>query len=262
VNEVLDRIERELTAAVRENAVNRRRRRSLVTTLAAGVAVLLTAGAGFAAVSGVPSPIERVLGSDSDVGKRPGTLRLDVTLTDPGGLRWTATTYLARNGTVSATSAPEGLRDRLPSVGGGSGFVIADNLLNGPLVSMSLNAVRARGQVHYLLFGSVDARARTVVVELGGERRPALLSSRSLAVPVEQPPRQQLTAVGRQRMAQMPAKVSVRSYAVAFTPDLLVGKRIARATVESTLADGTHRRQPSARYCVSRKCGVQLPRAG
>jgi len=79
-------------------------------------------------------------------------------------------------------------------------------------------------------------------------------------VRVKRPPSEQLTAIGRQRAARMAPTVSVRSYAVAFTPDLLVGKRIVRGRVETTLVDGTHHGQPTARFCVSRNCGVEFPK--
>ena len=261
MNEVLDHLERELTSAARRSNARRHRRRTMVAATVAGLAVVLGAGVGIAAVSHTPPPIDRLLGGDSDFAARPGTARIDLKLTDPGGLRWTTTTYRAKNGTVSATAAPAGLRRELPEVGGANGFVIASNLLNGPLAGLSLNAVRANGRTHYLFFGVVDAQARTVVVELGGQRRQAKLSSATLTVPVERSTRG-LTAEGKRALARMPYEVTVRSYAATFPPDLLADKTFTRARVKTTLADGTRRTQESGPLCVGRRCDVDLPRAG
>ena len=135
---------------------------------------------------------------------------------DPGGLRWFSTTYVANNGMVSSTTAPHRLADREPSVAGASGFVIADNLLNGPLVGMSVNFARRRGVGHYALAGTVDSRVVRMVVELGDAERKAQLAPDTLTIAVETPPAGSLTALGRRRARRMPDAVTLRPYLVTF----------------------------------------------
>ena len=182
MNEVLQHIERELVAGIRRDGARRRRHRRLAATVTLAVAGLLTAAVGIAAVSG---PIDRLLGGGSDLGQRPGSPRLDIRLTDPGGLRWRATVYVSKDGLLSTTAAAEGVRDRLPHVNGANGFVIATVLQRGPLARADVEVVRAMGKAHYIVAGTVDARERSVVVDLGGERRTAMLSAASLTIPVE-----------------------------------------------------------------------------
>jgi hypothetical protein len=157
---------------------------------------------------------------------------------------------------ISSTSAPDGLHQRLAGAGGGRAFNVADNLLNGPIAGVGLDLVRSHGQTHYLFAGTVDARARQVTVTLGGERRDARLTESSLTRPVHVPA-DGLTREGRRRAARMPDKVSIRVYAAGFTPNLLAGQHIVVATLDVTLDDGTHTTMKSARFCVSRRCGVR-----
>ena len=254
MNPVLDAIERELFVALRRRNGRRRRRRSLLTVAGVGLTALAMAGIGIAAVS--DGPIDRLLNGDSPLAKNSAAPREDLHLTDPGGLEWTVTTYTSQSGMLASTAAPVGLSDRLPSAGGSSGFVIADNLLDGPVSGLGLEVVRRDGVEHYLFSGTVTADVREITIELGSERQAAMLSSDAIQVPVEQPPH--LTEIGRERAARMPPAVSVRSYAASFTPDLLADQQIVRATIEAVLTNGTHQTMESGPLCVSAACGARI----
>ena len=254
MNPVLDAIERELLVALRRSNGLRRRRRSLATAAAVALTALATAGIGVAAVTN--GPIDRLLNGNSPLAQSRAASRVDLKLTDSGGLEWTVTTYKSRSGLLASTAAPAGLMDALPSAGGSSGFVVADNLLNGPVADLGLEVVRRKGVEHYLFAGTVTSATNDVTVELGSERQTAKLSSDVIKIAVQRPG--DLTKVGEERAARMPSTVSVRSYAASFTPDLLADQQIVRATIEVVLADGTHRTQESGPLCVSAACGARI----
>jgi hypothetical protein len=263
VNEVLDRIEGPLLAGVRYANNRRERQRRLATVAVAVTLFLLAAGAGIAAVSETAigplfhsdsEPIERLLNGDNQFARQPGSERIDMRLIDPGGLGWTVTGYVARNGLVSGTEAPDGLTDPLPAVGGSSGFVIADNLLNGPISGTGLSVAEHNGRYHYLFSGGVDARAVKVSIRLGPETREAQLSQQVLTLPVEMPADAQLTAEGKARARRMPREVSVRSYAATFTPNFARGEEKVRGVIEVTLGDGTTDSLELGSICVEPGC--------
>jgi hypothetical protein len=173
VNEILSAIERQFVTGLRRRQLRRRRRRTAVIAGALGVVALVAAGVGTAAIT--ETPIDRLLHGDTPYSQAQDSARVDLNLTDARGVRWTAATCRAANGTLSSTAAAEGLPE-LPSVGGANGFVIADGLLNGPLAGIGLTIVRADGEDHYLVSGTADAAARTVAILIGGGRFDARLT--------------------------------------------------------------------------------------
>lgn len=255
MNDVLDTIERELTIAVRRSNARRRRRRTrgLFTGIALSVAV--TAGVGVAAVT--DTPINRLMSGDTLLAQPRGAQRVDLRLQDAGGLGWTVTTYAPRFGGIGMTTAADGLA-ATPTATARSGFTLAEGLLRGPLAGDALDVVRAGGSRHYLYAGTVDASATGVTVRLGGRLLPATLTSQVVSTPVERPAG--LTAYGRKVAERVPDEVRLRTFAVTLVPDELVGRRWVRATVLTTLADGSTHRQRSIRYCVATSCGLRVPR--
>jgi hypothetical protein len=259
MNAVLDRIERELIVAVRRDNTRRRRRRTLRALAVAAAALAMLTAVGFATST---SPLDRLMHSNpGDFGRQRGTTRIDLRVTDPGGLAWTSTAYVARNHTLSESSSAAGLRDEYPGIGFRDAYNIADNLLNGPLAGLSMDFAHAHGQDHYLLAGTVDARARSIVVVLGGERRTAKLSSSTITLPVHIS-YGSLAASGRKHAARMPAEVSVRAYAVTFTPDRFATQPTVSRTITTTLEDGSRHVDGPTRICISRRCGVRYSPAG
>lgn len=259
MNDVLDTIERELMVAVRRGNARRRRRRTLGIFSGAVVAVGLTTGAAIAALTG--TPIERLFGSDMSLSKPPGAPRVDLRVTDPGGLGWTVVTYKARDGSIATVTAADGVRVKTPAVGGRNGYAIADGLLRfGPVAGAELDVVRVRGRDHYLLAGTVEANVERVVVVLGGRSRTATLSRKVVGAPVVKR-MEDLTEEGRAIAARLPDEVRLRTYAATLVPDALAGEVRVKATVVWTLADGSTGRWRSMSFCVSRVCGARAPEA-
>lgn len=261
MNDVLDTIERELVRAIRRSNARRRRRRTLGFLTGAALATGLTAGAGIAGVT--ETPIDQWLGSDSPASKPAGAPRVDVAVTDPGGLRWTVTTYRNAIRQIAVAIAPEGLAaSRRADVTARSGWVMALIMDRyGPVTGGELEVVRRSGRLHYLFAGTVDARARRVVVELGGERYVATLTPEVVSAPVDVPDDEELLPAGAAAAERVPGEVRMRTYVVTLPPDALAGETVVRAVRETTLEDGSTRRQPSARFCVSARCGLRAPRA-
>lgn len=261
MNVVLDRIERELTASIGRRHARRRRRRTLASVVGATLVALALAGAGVAAVS--DSPLDRLLGSDTPLAERPATgdgARLELSLADADGLRWTVAAYPTVDGLVGSTAVPDGLREALPAGGAASGFVLADDLLDDALASNSFELVRsdADGRVHYLLSGLVDARVRRVTVATGDEQLDAHLSAGTISAPVEIPTGD-LTEAGRARASRLPPEVTVRAFAATPAPDSLAARDVVQLTLTLTLADGSVQIARTARCCVASSCGVLPP---
>jgi len=183
---------------------------------------------------------------------------LDLQQTYGGGLGWTVTNYIAKDGTLSGTSAPDGSKaTSFPGVGGASGFIIADNLLNGPLAGIGMQLAEKHGRVHYLFDGLVDARATSIKIQLGPETQAAKLSPAVLTIPVRAPSSDALSEEGKKRLARMPPAINVRSYAATFTPDFLRGQNVTRAKIVTTLKDGSTNTTMSGPLCVSARCGFR-----
>jgi hypothetical protein len=211
-------------------------------------------------VADLPRPIQQVM-SQGTMKIKPGSPLSAVQLTDAGGLGWTSLAYLTDGRAVAHTAAPAGL-DGVPGVWANGAFPIGSGLLHsGSITQATLSFARSGGTDHYLVSGTVDARATTVVVELGGERALAELSLVTLTLPI---PRDDpgLTAEGRRQRARMPDSVSVRAFAATFTPDRLSGLRTARPAFRTTLEGGAVTSSTGARSCVDRGCGAIYPRAG
>ncbi|ADB49717.1 hypothetical protein [Conexibacter woesei] len=259
MNEVLDTIERELMIAVRRSNGRRRRRRSLGMFAAVVLSVGATAGLGVAAV--LDTPIERLFSGSTRLAKPDRAPRVDMRLVDAGGLGWTVTTYVPKFGGIAMTTAADGLEVETPATVARNGFTIADGLLRGPLAGAELDVVRSGGRYHYLYAGTVDASATRVVVRIAGERLPATLTSQTISAPVEAPDPDTLTPHGKKVAARVPDEVSVRTFGVTLTPNALVRRRYVRATIVTTLEDGTTHRQRLAPQCVNTSCGLRAPKA-
>jgi hypothetical protein len=260
--ELLQRIESAVTVSIERQQTARRRRRSMVVAGAGGITLLLTAGVGIAAVTGnlasAPTPIDKELNRQDDFGHKPGEPKIELSATDPGGLGWTSVTYVSRSGTVSSTTAPDDLAEPFPGSGGANGLVIADNLLNGPLVGLSVDLARYHGDDHYAIAGSVDGRVTRMAVQFGSAAAEAQLAPDTITVPVERPPDESVTDLGRRRLRRMPPEVTVRPYLVTFTPNALKKDEFAAPQMTMTLDDGSTRTQRAAQHCVSRSCGARF----
>lgn len=258
MTELTDRIETAVIEAIRNQSTNaRRRRRRPVTLMAAGaVAFLLTTGIGVAALTG--TAIDRLLASDKASGMKPDTTRIDTRVVDSGGLGWTSATYIANNNTVSQTTASDGVDDAFAlQVGGANGFVIADNLLNGPLAAITLAIATKNDAAHYALAGTVDGRVERMTVTVSGAEYSARLAGDRLAVPVKIPT-SGLTAVGKKRAERMPDRVELRPYLVTFSPNSLRGEKVISPKIDLVLADGSSHREEGFRLCVAESCGAHV----
>lgn len=264
---LLDTIEQQLTAGISRERARRRRTRHL--TIGGGAATVALLGAGVGIAANVGSPVERTVNSPGTgrmgFGIAPGAPREDVRVTDPGGLSWTIATYLAKNGTLTTTRAPDGLRG-YPGGGGAAPFVIADNLLeSGPAADDgNLYSVRHRGRNHYLLsgditFGNDVPPIDHVDVTIAGRTSRATLAEHAITLPVRIDNRS-LTSEGRQRVKRFPKTVTVRPYAATFPPDTF-RTRNGRATITVTLRTGKTISYTAARNaCFKQECGKTAPR--
>lgn len=254
MNDVLDTIERELLIAIRRSNARRRRKRSFGVFTGVSIAAAVTAGAGIAAVT--DTPIDQLLGGETNLARDATAPRVDVELTDDGGLDWRATTYRdAMGGIVTAIEA-DGTRG-IPRLMGRNGWAIAEGFVrHGPLAGVVMEVLRgADDRLHYLVAGTVAEDAERVVVELGGERQTATLADELVTARVDKRDDGTFTPEGRRLAERLPDEVRVRTFAVTFPPDALRGKRSVSPVVETTVADGTmHRQETGVAYCVSERC--------
>ena len=248
--------ERDCGDVAREDGVTearRRRRRALAGVVTAAILLAVCAGAGVAAVTG--TPLDRLIGGeDPGIGIKPGTTRVELRSLDPAGLRWTSASWVTEHGLLALAAAADGGSDRLPEVGGAAPFVVADNLLEGPFAQMTFTIAHRGGVDHYLLSGTVDARAREMHVTLGGMRRTASLSEDTISAPVERPPDGELTPEGERRAARWPDRVTLRLFTVSFPPDSLRRAGIVRGNVETMTADGGKYTEDTAPLCTHGTC--------
>jgi hypothetical protein len=267
--DLLQRIETHLTTAV---PVTRRRwRRGTRGGLlaVAGTMGLLGTGIGIAATTG--SPVERVVhsadGGPMIFAMKDGGPRQDVRVTDAGGLPWTLATYVAKNGALTSTQAPDGLHGT-PDAGGFGALVIAQDLVEeGPASDDGLlETVKHDGHDHYLFTGSVtfgDEVPRIANVDIGiaGVHSRAKLSRLPIVLPLPaRISRQNLTSAGEHQAKRFPKTVSVRPYAATFAPDVFK-TNAGPATVTVTLTNGkiiSYRSVRSA--CTHNDCSRYAPR--
>jgi hypothetical protein len=237
--------------SIKRRTARRRQRRTVAAVFGTTGLLAASAGGGVAAVTG--TSIDDLLGGTEDpmFAKAPGAPRSDLELVDDGGLRWATTVYLAESGMIALTSAPDQPAEGLPDVGGGSPWVVADNLRDGPLAGISFNVVNRDGTDHYLLAGTVDARAREVSVEIDDAAgRRAALGSDAISARVESPPARSLTPAGQRLAERMPDEVDLRPFAVSFPPDSLRDTNAVRITIETTLDDGSRHREQTGNLSV------------
>lgn len=262
MNHLLNTIERQLVTGIARDAARRRRARRCTIAGTAATVTIAVAGVGIAA--NVGSPVERMVHQPDrgrpSFGIAENAPREDVRVTDPGGLSWTVATYLARNGALTTTQAPDGLRG-FPGGGGAAPFVIADNLLeSGPAGDEgSLQTVVKNGRQHYLFSGAVVLGERPPTVEhvdidIAGTTSRATLAGRpiTLRVPIDEAG---LTHEGRERVERFPKSVTILPYAATFPPDTFE-KTTGRARITATFGDGrriTYRAHQDA--CGRRGCG-------
>jgi hypothetical protein len=209
-------------------------------------------------IADLPRPIRTAMTGAVKI--KPGSPLSVVRQTDSGGLTWTAVAFVSQPAGIGYTAAPAGL-DGLPGSWSNGAFPLASGLLrSGSITQAGVALARHQGRTHVLVFGTVDARAKAITVELAGERQIATLSpvTLTLAIPKSMPG---LTAEGRRERAAMPDTVTVRAFAATFTPDLLAGKRSARPSFVTSLDDGSTFSSGGASYCVARECGTIIPRA-
>ena len=257
MNEVLDRIERELVVGVRRRNAVMRRRRSLASLTVLGVLGLGAAGAG----AGVYGPIDRFLSGSEEPGFARDTAggRVDLRLTDAGGLEWTTTLYRARNKLLAQTAAAEG-QTRVPGYGGTAGVLVASALRHNPILDARMITVRRSEHEHYLITGAASADARTVTISIDGHSRPARLSDGAVSVPVEVS-EADLTERGKAQARTLPTSVAARAYAVALPPDALTGRDYVDATITTTLKNGSiHTYRTRGRQLCASRCATSISR--